>query len=337
MNWNDLKVLLLSRISHGERHVREKLKERTAGSLKEYLTIGRLLNLCAREPLLVEQLLDRLVPHRAAIVGSVPPGLLPHGLVGGITTRTDPEFLRRGLSELDDESLLKWIVDDASIIYGELNDVELRAFFYHLSKLLSARRQFIDLGSGLGKVVMTAAVSVNFDSYVGIELVPYRHNLALQRLANFSSTLQEGIKHYSGSDQDFSFVGNEPVTKEHLVTIPKRIEFILKDLFEADVSRASVIFIYSTCFGSLMHKVSEKIANEAPVGCLVSSTTYQLDHPGLELIRHYPANTLAWTSVRIYRRVGNAPWPMIEPSPLYRENDEEKWKEEARKALSKLA
>ena len=336
MDGINLRNKLLSGLDGGEFHSREKFRGNNEQSFENYLKIGLLLKSCAMNSALVEPLIDRLINHRSAIVGSVPPGLMPHSLIAEVRNDEGPASLRRALSELDDGSLRQWIIDDASMVYGELKDEELSAYFSELSKFISGRKQFVDLGSGLGKVVMTAAVSIYFESYSGVELIPYRHNLALQRFAAFSSTLREGLTDYSADDLSFGFVGNETVTKEHLSTIPKRIEFILKDLFDADVSRASLIFIYSTCFGSLMHKISEKLANEAPVGCLASSTTYQLDHPGLELVRYYPSNTLAWTSVYIYRRVGNGPWPKIEPKPLYRENDEEKWKEEARKALSRL-
>ena len=331
-----LRKTLLSSIGGGEFHPREKLSGDSAELFESYIKVGSLLKSCAMNPALVEPLIDRLINHRSAIVGSVPPGLMPHSLIAEVRNDESPASLRRALSELDEGSLRQWIIDDASLVYGELKDEELSGYFSELSKLISDRKHFVDLGSGLGKVVMTAAVSIYFESYSGVELIPYRHNLALQRFGAFSSILREGLTDYSADDLSFSFVEDESVTKEHLSTIPERIEFILKDLFDADVSRASMIFIYSTCFGSLMHRISEKLANEAPEGCLASSTTYQLDHPGLELVRYYPSNTLAWTSVYIYRRVGNGPWPKIEPKPLYRENDEEKWKEEARKALSRL-
>ena len=81
-----------------------------------------------------------------------------------------------------------------------------------------------------------------------------------------------------------------------------------------------------------MHKIANKLGNEAPEGCLVSTTTYAINHPGFELFKHLLANSIAWTDMRIYRRVGEGPWPELRESSSPG-SDPQKWKESARELL----
>ena len=102
-----------------------------------------------------------------------------------------------------------------------------------------------------------------------------------------------------------------------------------------DVSKASLVFTYSTCFGSFIHKIAHKLACEAPEGCLVTSTTYAMTHPGLELLARWPAKTVAWTDVYVYRRVGTQPWP-TPPEPYAYTPNLEEWEAKARALLKTL-
>ena len=105
-------------------------------------------------------------------------------------------------------------------------------------------------------------------------------------------------------------------------------------MFDFNVSGASLIFIYSTCFGSLMGRVAQKIANEAPPGCLVSTTTYRgWSTRGSGSIKHYRAGELAWTDVRFYERVGVGPWEerIMPKAPSSAGED---WKGKAREVIA---
>jgi len=330
-----LRDRLLQGIQGGELHPREKASESNPLPISNFTEIGQILRSCAKRPAFTEELLDRLSSHRAFIIGVVPPGLQAHGLISDSDKELDDAELREMLGQITEERLQQWIIDDGSLVYGELKKEELDVFFAEVSQLLEHSNEFIDLGSGLGKVVMTAALSVAFESYLGVELLPYRHKLAINRFEGFCQSINdfyaeptaESIGSYS-EDTTFQF------DLENLAQIPSKVSFQSGDMFACDVSRASLIFMYSTCFGSLMHKIANKLAEEAPEGCLVSTTTYAINHPGFELVKHFPAKTMAWTDVRFYKRVGLGPWPEQKATSSLG-SDLQKWKDAARELLSK--
>ena len=67
-------------------------------------------------------------------------------------------------------------------IYGEIIFPTLSQIFTRLNELLIIRDGgvFYDLGSGIGKAVVSASLLHNFSACVGIELIPSLHELALR-------------------------------------------------------------------------------------------------------------------------------------------------------------
>jgi hypothetical protein len=324
----------LSCLEGGQFHRREQVRSLSDLSLDHFLHIGRILKACAQNEEMIEPLLDRLVVHADVVIGPLPPGIQRHGLVSDSTDSLTTENLESALRAISDEDLRQWIIDDCSLIYGELSSDELRAYFEAVNELGGDRSSFVDLGSGLGKVVMTAALSTKFDSYVGVELVPYRHRLAQEQYTKFCETISselakvEGEISESGENRD---VRNKAL--ESIRVIPAKISLEQGDMFDFNVSGASLIFIYSTCFGSFMDRVAQKIANEAPPGCLISTTTFGLNHPGLRPIKHYQAGEMAWTDVRFYERVGVGPWEE-QIMPKAPSSAGEDWKGKAREVIA---
>ena len=330
-----LRDLLLNGIQGGEFHPREKASDSNPLPISYFTEIGQILRACVKRPAFTEELLNRLSPHEAAIIGVLPPGLQAHGLISDSDKELDDVELREKLGQITEAQLQQWIIDDGSLVYGELKREELNAFFAEVSQLLEHNLEFIDLGSGLGKVVMTAAVSVAFESYLGVELLPYRHKLAIQRFEDFCQGINELIaKPAAEAIGSYSQDNPSQIDVERLAQLFPKVSFQSGDMFACDVSRASLIFMYSTCFGSLMHKIANKLAAEAPEGCLVSTTTYAINHPGFELVKHFPAKTMAWTDVRFYKRVGQGPWPE-QKAQSSTSSDLQKWKESARELLGK--
>ncbi|HAY45090.1 MAG TPA: histone methylation protein DOT1-like protein [Gammaproteobacteria bacterium] len=324
---------LLDGIQGGEFHQREKASDSNPLPISHFTEIGQILRACAKRPALTEELLDRLSPHRSSIIGALPSGLQAHGLISDINKELDDVELRKGLYQITEERLKQWIIDDGSLVYGELKREELDAFFSEVSQLLNHTNEFIDLGSGLGKVVMTAAVSVAFESYLGVELLPYRHRLAIKRFDDFCQSINECVAQpAAGAIDPYSQDTSSQFDLGHLAQIPSKVDFQPGDMFACDVSRASFIFIYSTCFGSLMHKIANKLASESPEGCLVSTTTYAINHPGFVLVKHFPANSMVWTDLRFYERVGKGPWAE-QVATSSAESDRQKWRESARELL----
>lgn len=319
----------MSLLENGQLHQRQKLSSHGPTHFEGYVETGQILKACAKRPDLVEALLDKLAPHRDAITGVLPPGLQEHGLIADSEELAIDLQLPYKLSQIPSEKIRQWIVEDCSFIFGEFTKSELERFFAEIQSLLKHQDQFVDLGSGLGKVVMTAAISVKFESYLGVELMPYRHNLAAEKFEQFRLEIERLTQQESSSIKDdpcdFASLGS-------LRSIPQIVRFECSDMFTCDLAKASLIFLYSTCFGSLMNQLADKIANEAREGCLVSTTTYAFNHPGLRLVKHFPTNTLAWTEVRIYERVGLGPWN-IEHSPDPEVKMDRSWRQQARDLL----
>jgi hypothetical protein len=327
---------LLMSIEDGQYHAREKIKKLGDLSYDNYLSVGLALKECFLNPQRHDELIQRLTPHTDVIIGVLPPGLQSYGLLPKRAELNSEQIEEKQLADITDADIRQWIIDDGSLVYGELERQDLHNYFAAVAPFLSPGGRFVDLGSGLGKVVISAALHYPFESCKGIELLGYRHKLAQERLQKVLDTvaadLQEVNLPVNGSDPIQLPWGDQLKVKD-ISQLQKRVELFEGDMFDFDVSQASLIFIYSTCFGSLMTKISHKLANEAPVGCLVSTTTFSITHPAFELVLHFPAKQMAWTDVFIYRLIGDQHWPEIPPTVSLRANSTE-WEVKARALLS---
>lgn len=139
---------------------------------------------------------------------------------------------------------------DADTIYGEVLFSTLSEAFDKLRtlNLLPPGGVFFDLGSGIGKAVIFAALLHDFSECIGIELLPGLHSLACRLQAKY-------LKH-----------------KSHLSS--SEVAFINADIFSYDWSKASVFFVNATCFDELSF---QKI-NDSPVrpGTIAITTTKRL-------------------------------------------------------------
>ena len=335
----DIRNSLLLSLEGGQYHAREKIKQSGTLPYSDFLSIGVALKACFNNPALHEQLIARLKPHAGVIIGVLPPGIQSQGLLPTPGELADPNFKPLQLQDISDAQLRQWIIDDGSLVYGELTSEELHQYFLEVCPLLKPDGHFVDLGSGLGKVVMTAGLNFPFATCKGIEIVPYRHRMAFERFVNLLKLAQESFNQLrtpTKAQDTVMLPWTSDLQVQHLLNLPKRVSFQLGDMFTCDVRQASLVFIYSTCFGSFIHKLAHKLANEAPEGCLVSTTTYKIDHPGLELIKHFPAKTMAWTDVFVYKRVGTGPWAELPHIATYSPNLDE-WEAKARALLQDAA
>ncbi|KAJ8614531.1 hypothetical protein CTAYLR_000822 [Chrysophaeum taylorii] len=87
---------------------------------------------------------------------------------------------------------------------------------------------FVDLGSGMGKAVIAAAVVHPFRKVWGVETLEGLHELSLALKKEF----EKASAHLVDSNDE---------------QLPE-IEFIRGDLFRADVSEADVVLVHSGCF-----------------------------------------------------------------------------------------
>ena len=339
---------MLTTLEGGQFHPREQLSNTAELSYNEFLSIGLALRACSLDKLRHEELIARLRPHADVIIGTLPPGIQSHGLLPKNKKEIISNIKLKHLNEFTDSQIRQWIVDDGSLVYGELSAVELESYFSAVSTYLEPGCEFVDLGSGLGKVVMTAALSYPFGRCKGVEILAYRERLARERFSQLLQCGQEGFAELLAHSQQLDPSETIPLPwgndlrAVHLLTIPSRVEFEVGDMFDCDVSQAGLVFIYSTCFGALMGKIANKMASELPIGALVSSTTYALHHPSLTLVKHYPAKALAWTDVFLYRKISNISntnkWPELEhiqaPGHVV---DLQEWEQKARDMLYQLS
>ncbi|MGW8390384.1 histone methylation protein DOT1-like protein [Pseudoduganella sp. HUAS MS19] len=292
-------------ITSGAQHVRPVIDDAV---LARYVDIGLAVREAFRRPEQREVFIERLKPHRRLIAGSVPAGIQQHGML--------PEQApSRGLAEISDAELAQWLADDGRLIYGEFTQQELDNYFEAVMPWLPLRGHFIDLGSGLGKVVLSAAIALPGMRCTGVELLGYRNEMAQLRLEQM---LAAGA-------------AEEPAVA---ASVADRVRLLHQDMFAADVSDASMVYIYSTCFAPMMDRLAEKLARELPEGALVTTVTFPLPHPAFELVRQFAPPSVAWTTVFLYRR-RSAPQAATPPaaSALY-EPDSAAWESSVRAAFT---
>ncbi|MES2604451.1 MAG: histone methylation protein DOT1-like protein [Pseudomonadota bacterium] len=332
----DVLEAMLQSLEGGEQHRRPLLDPNDA-AFSDYIEIGIALRDCLRQPARRDYLITRLKPHISLIIGTLPAGIQRHGLLPELSEQDYQSRHWRQLEVINDAELRQWLIDDGRLIYGELKRHELENYFDMIAPLLPANSVMYDLGSGLGKVVMSAALSLPLARCVGVELLPYRHRMAEERLASMLAVCTRSMATLPAPvqpDAPLKLPTGGNTNAHHLLGIRARIHFIEQDMFAADLSDANLVFIYSTCFGSLMDALGERLAQALPENCLVSCTTFALKHPGFKLLYHYPSKTLAWTGVYLYQRVGKLETlPAAAPGYSY-PPDTDKWEAEARHAFT---
>ncbi|MTW13574.1 histone methylation protein DOT1-like protein [Pseudoduganella eburnea] len=292
-------------ISSGTQHLRPVQDDALSA---RYVEIGLAVREAFRTPALRETFIARLKPHRRLIAGSVPAGIQQHGLLPARAATCR-------LSDVSDADLAQWLVDDGRLIYGEFTQQELDNYFNEMAPYLPPKGHFIDLGSGLGKVVMSAALAFPGLRCTGVELLTYRHEMAQVRLAEM---LAAGVAENRGV----------------AANVARRIRLVQQDMFDADVSDASLVYVYSTCFAPLMDRLADKLARELQPGALVTTVTFPMQHPAFELVKQFSPPSVAWTTVYLYRRRSALdPLPAEPPKFLY-EQDSAAWEYAVRAAFA---
>lgn len=132
--------------------------------------------------------------------------------------------------------------DDPSLLYGE---VLFEPFWDLIQSLPIANAgDFIDLGSGSGKAVMTAALSKRFDESVGVELLEPLYQLSLEAFSRLDNLI-----HY---------------------------RLVCGNWLECDLSSASVVFINATGLFSEALETLVNILEGLSTGAIVIITTKTL-------------------------------------------------------------
>lgn len=335
----DVLEAMLRSIEDGELHRRQHLEAEMGSQFGRHVEIGLALREAFEQPELREKFIRRLKPLRRMIIGNVPASVLRHGLLPPLSQQQRAGLGHRRLDDIPDSELEQWLIDDGRLIYGEFKPQELHNYFAAIAPYVKPGSAMMDLGSGLGKVVLSAALSFPFDTCTGVELLPYRHAMAQQRFEALLAAGDAALAALAAPPRPGEVLAlpyGAAADASHVLRLRERVRFINGDLFEADVSQAGLIFMYCTCFAPLMDRIADKLARELPQGCLVSTTTFQLRHPAFREVAQFPSGTVAWTSVFLYERVGALEGLPPAPASYLYEQPEAQWEAEVREQMVAL-
>ena len=178
------------------------------------------------------------------------------------------EVLEKAKKEAKEESEKKKLKKE-NFVYGEVN---FRAISYillylnHEHNLSNDDGYFYDLGSGTGRAVVGACLTLPFQKYVGIEYLDTLYNTSMIVKKKFEEDFESFYQENKDMLPKYSNEKNFP-----------EIEFIHGDFLKIDLSKAKVIFINSTTFtDKLLEDLARKFNEECKSGCLVVNTTMEL-------------------------------------------------------------
>ncbi|WP_181233395.1 hypothetical protein [Enhygromyxa salina] len=168
-----------------------------------------------------------------------------------------------------------------SPIYGELRPTATIRLLARLG--LGRRDQFVDLGSGLGKVVLLAAMTTPVGRALGVELSATRVDVAARVLAQ---------------------------AQRERVAGTRRASFVRADMLRHPLDQATVIYTCSTAFSSaFMARLQRRMVELPRLRTLVSLQDFD-PHPAFELreVVRLDASWKRGTKVHIYARRAGLMW-----------------------------
>ena len=170
-----------------------------------------------------------------------------------------------------------------SLVYGEVEFASFIEIILHTAIIptsLCRGGKFYDIGSGSGRAVYTARLVQDFDSCVGIELLPNLHDLA----------------------ESVNSIYMESTIK---ATLPfSNVTFYCQDMLEYDWSDGDVVFAHSTCFeDNLLQSLFHKAKELKPGSYLITFRATGIDTTAFELMKEI-RQEMSWgeADVFIFRR-----------------------------------
>lgn len=160
---------------------------------------------------------------------------------------------------------------------------------------------FFDLGSGAGKLVAQVALETDVCNSVGIELSPSRHEAAAMALDKLERQIsgreqKESVVH-DVSSQSSSELDLQMKSIEFGRSNGSRIQAIQADIFEADLSEATHIYVSSLCFTpDMMQKLQSLLFSPAcpQLQCIASLRKF----PTCEIDPYVRYIEMSWTKPR---------------------------------------
>ena len=151
--------------------------------------------------------------------------------------------------------------------YGEITPRGTRQLLSHIQLYDGDYENavFLDLGSGVGKLVVHAYIEVpTLSQSIGIEMASSRHTNAIQAWKSIKDEAQALRQIVCGEGNTLS---------------TDRVCLKQGDMFDLDMSHVTHIYISSPCFGSLvMDRLALKLATDAPNLYCVATVVPFPDH-----------------------------------------------------------
>lgn len=180
-------------------------------------------------------------------------------------------------------------IPDITLTYGEIDFVSICEIFYTINNRYGGLPSgiFYDLGSGMGKAVVAAAMCGQFTVCRGIEILNTLYSISEQVKQKYNRDMPDIIRN-----------------NKHLFTKFVDIELSRGNMFDFNWSDASIVFANSTCFGTdMMRRIGSAPLNVGTIG--ISFTEIYLGDGWiiLESIR----KTMSWGQATVYiqRYVGS--------------------------------
>ena len=134
--------------------------------------------------------------------------------------------------------------------YGEITEVGARQLFHCFERYSNSGTypmNFVDLGSGVGKLVVQAYMELpHLQKSTGIELSPSRHASAIQTWATIQNEADQIRNIETKALKDAS------------------VELVEGDMFDYDMKDVTHIYVASLCFSeAMMHRLAHKLKQEA--------------------------------------------------------------------------
>jgi len=201
----------------------------------------------------------------------------------------------------------------SSATYGELSPAGLHHLFRWCRALgvnAGSEDEFIDLGSGFGKLVLQAFVMEGVGASIGVEVVPERHGAAAAAANRMAVDL-----------------GTDAALSESALQIDsggQRLKLVHGDMFESSLASSTLVFACSTAFPIWMiARLTTKLQQDLTVGAVFwTLKQLRVPHRGIVLIDVIEVMA-SWSarstmSVHVYMRVPDLASSMKE-QPVFEE------------------
>lgn len=151
------------------------------------------------------------------------------------------------------------------LVYGEMNKKSCKDSINILKDFckLDGTENVLDLGSGIGKIVMAMHYTDMFKNVDGVEIVD-------KLVIDCNDVLKLYEKQF-----------NKNISNIHIYN---------DDSLQFDISNYDIIFSNTTVDNDFRNKLINKISNEAKTGCIIINSINSFESNNLKLVRRFTSN-----------------------------------------------